>query len=109
MCRLWRQCSDERGMALVMALFTMAILLAAGTFLLRMSATEGDIAYNSMWAEGRFFAADAAINLGLDLVSPTVTTTQTASTTIESVNYQRNDNFAGRQPHPGYSLGRGRG
>ena len=110
MCRLWRQCSDERGMALVMALFTMAILLAAGTFLLRMSATEGDIAYNSMWAEGSFFAADAAINLGLDLVSPTVTTTPIASTTIGgSFTYQGNVNFSGTQPQPGYSLGIGTG
>ena len=109
MCRLWRQCSDERGMALVMALFTMAILLAAGTFLLRMSATEGDIAYNSMWAEGSFFAADAAINLGLDLVSPTVTTTPIASTTIGSFTYQGNVNFSGTQAQPGYSLGSGTG
>src|SRR5207247_2571267 len=107
MCRLWRQCSDERGMALVMALFTMAILLAAGTFLLRMSATEGDIAYNAMWAEGSFFAAVAAINPGLDLVSPTVTTTPMASTTIGRFTYQGNVNVSGMQPKPGASLGSG--
>ena len=43
MPRLWRQCRDERGIALVIALSIMILLLVGGVFLLRMSATEGDI------------------------------------------------------------------
>src|SRR3989441_7947187 len=70
---LWRQGGDERGMVLVIALFMMAILLMTGVFLVRMSSTEGDIAYNAMWSEGSFYAADAAINVGLDQITPTNT------------------------------------
>jgi hypothetical protein len=60
-----------------MAIFIMVMLLVAGLFLVRMSSTEGDIAYGSMWAEGSFFAADAAINVGVDQVTP-VNTNNTA-------------------------------
>ena len=59
MRRSWRHCTDERGIASVMAIFIMVMLLVTGIFLVRMSSTEGDIAYGSMWAEGSFFAADA--------------------------------------------------
>jgi hypothetical protein len=112
MRRAWQQCSDERGMALVMALFIMAILLAAGSVLVRMSATEGDIAYSTMWSEGSFFAADAAINVGLNQgVAPT---NQTASavtqTTIGgSFAYQGNVTFSGTNQQPGFALGSGTG
>jgi hypothetical protein len=112
MRRAWQRCSDERGMALVMALFIMAILLAAGTVLVRMSATEGDIAYSTMWSEGSFFAADAAINVGLNQgVTPTnVTTSAVTQTTIGgSFTYQGNVTFSGTNNQPGFALGSGTG
>jgi hypothetical protein len=64
----WRQCTDERGIASVMAIFIMVMMLVAGIFLVRMSSTEGDIAYGGLSAEGSFFAADAGINVGIDRV-----------------------------------------
>jgi hypothetical protein len=67
---LWRQCTDERGIASVMAIFIMVLLLVSGIFLVRMSSTEGDIAYGTMWAEGSFFAADAGVNVGIDRIVP---------------------------------------
>ena len=36
---LWRQCTDERGIASVMAIFIMVLLLVSGIFLDRMSST----------------------------------------------------------------------
>ncbi len=71
----WRQCTNERGIASVMAIFVMVMMLVAGIFLVRMSSTEGDIAYGSVSAEGSFFAADAGINVGVarvDLLPPLV-------------------------------------
>jgi len=61
----WRQCTNERGIASVMAIFIMVMMLVAGIFLVRMSSTEGEIAYGSVSAEGSFFAADAGINVGV--------------------------------------------
>ena len=71
----WHQCTNERGIASVMAIFVMVMMLVAGIFLVRMSSTEGDIAYGSVSAEGSFFAADAGINVGVarvDLLPPLV-------------------------------------
>jgi len=71
----WRQCTNERGIASVMAIFVMVMMLVAGIFLVRMSSTEGEIAYGSVSAEGSFFAADAGINVGVarvDLLPPLV-------------------------------------
>src|SRR5258705_12339653 len=71
----WRQCTNERGIASVMAIFIMVMMLVAGIFLVRMSSTEGEIAYGSVSAEGSFFAADAGINVGVarvDLLPPLV-------------------------------------
>lgn len=106
---LWRQCSNERGMALVVALFIMAILLVTGVFLVRMSSIEGDIAYNAMWSEGSFFAADAAINVGLDLVTPTLPATTISAQTLGNFTYQGSVQFSGTTQQPGYSLGSGTG
>ena len=52
----------------LMAIFIMVMMLVAGIFLVRMSSTEGDIAYGGLSAEGSFFAADAGINVGIDRV-----------------------------------------
>src|SRR3989442_15120376 len=64
----WRHCTDERGIASVMAIFIMVMMLVAGIFLVRMSSTEGDIAYGGLSDEGNFFAADAGVNVGIDRV-----------------------------------------
>src|SRR2546428_10240132 len=64
----WRHCTDERGIASVMAIFIMVMMLVAGIFLVRMSSTEGDIAYGGLSAEGSFFAAHAGVNVGIDRV-----------------------------------------
>ena len=112
MHRAWRQCTDERGIALVIAISIMALLLAGGVFLLRMSSMEGDIAYNTVWAEGSFFAADAAINVGIDQMGPTVSTWNPGSTTIgygNSFTYTPSLSFSGTQSQPGFSLGVGTG
>src|SRR5438874_12552800 len=111
----WRRCTDERGMALVMAICIMAILLVTGTFMMTMSATEGDIAYSSMWGEGSFFAADASINVGIDKgVTPTnLTTCDTAtctSTALGAFTAQAPTvQFSGTNQLPGYALGLGTG
>src|SRR5215470_16864693 len=76
---LWRHCIDERGIASVMAIFIMVLLLVSGIFLVRMSSTEGDIAYGTMWAEGSFFAADAGADANCFL-----NTTQRAGYSIGS-------------------------
>ncbi len=116
MRRLWRRCCDERGIALVIALSIMALLLVGGVFLLRMSSIEGDIAYNTVWAEGSFFAADAAINVAVDTIAPNVSNCAGASTPIgngysyQVLNTPPNPGcFAGAQQEAGYSLGRGTG
>jgi hypothetical protein len=82
----WRHFTDERGIASVMAIFIMVMLLVSGIFLVRMSSTEGDIAYGTMWAEGSFFAADAAVNVGFDQVTPANTNPAAQSLNFTGVN-----------------------
>ena len=84
---LWRHFTDERGIASVMAIFIMVLLLVSGIFLVRMSSTEGDIAYGTMWAEGSFFAADAAINVGIDTIVPGGPTCVQSSTALGAFAY----------------------
>jgi hypothetical protein len=104
MLRTWRRCADERGIALVIALSLMALLLVGGVFMLRMSSIEGDIAYNAVWAEGSFYAADAAINVGLDQMGPTVSSWNPGSTTIGgSFTYTPTVEFFSEQAAPGSS------
>lgn len=116
MLGIWRRCTDERGIALVIALSIMALLLVGGVFLLRMSSIEGDIAYNTVWAEGSFFAADAAINVALDMIAPNVQSCAGTPVAMGSgYSYQilhtapNTTCFAGTQQEAGYSLGSGTG
>lgn len=105
MYRVWRLCRDERGIALVIALSIMTLLLVGGVFLLRMSSIEGDIAYNTVWAEGSFFAADAAINVGLDQMNPTLSTWNPGTTTIGgSFSYTPSVEFLSEQAAPGNAM-----
>jgi hypothetical protein len=118
MHRAWRHCSNERGIALVIALSIMALLLVSGVFLLRMSSIEGDIAYNAVWSEGSFFAADAGINVAVDTIAPTVQDCTVARTALgggfdyQVQNFTPPANtgcFGGTQQQAGYSLGSGTG
>jgi len=113
---LWRYCTDERGIASVMAIFIMLLMLVSGVFLVRMSSTEGDIAYGTMSAEGSFFAADAGINVGVDRVVPGGPSCTSASTPIGAFAYSvasgtgaDSNCFLTTTQRPGYSLGSGTG
>jgi hypothetical protein len=111
---LWRHFGDERGMVSVVAIFIMVILLVAGVFLVRMSSTEGDIAYSAMWAEGSFHAADAAINFGLDQLSPassnpTATALSPAPPALGAFTPTGTIQFSGTTRQAGYSIGSGTG
>jgi hypothetical protein len=113
---LWRHCSDERGIASVMAIFIMVLLLVSGIFLVRMSSTEGDIAYGTMWAEGSFFAADAAINVAIDGMVPGGPTCVTSSTALGTFSYSiaagagaDANCFLNTTQRAGYSIGSGTG
>jgi hypothetical protein len=105
MHRVSRLLNNERGIALVIALSIMALLLVSGVFLLRMSSIEGDSAYNTVWAEGSFYAADAAINVGLDQMNPTVSTWNPGRATIGgSLSYTPSVEFLSEQAAPGSSM-----
>ena len=106
---LWRHGADERGMVLVVALFMMAILLMTGVFLVRMSSTEGDIAYNAMWSERSFYAADAAINVGLDQVGANTDPPPPAPLALDFFKATPTIGFTGPIRLPGYSMGAGTG
>jgi hypothetical protein len=113
---MWRNWTDERGIASVMAIFIMVLLLVSGIFLVRMSSTEGDIAYGTMWAEGSFFAADAAINVGVDTVVPGGPSCTTAATSIGAFSYSiaagpgaDANCFLTTSQRAGYSIGSGTG
>jgi hypothetical protein len=113
----WRQSVvDERGIATVMAIFIMVMLIVSGIFLVRMSSTEGDIAYGTMWAEGSFFAADAGINVGIDTVVPGGPTCVRSSTAIGAFAYTvqagpgaDSNCFINTLQKAGYSIGSGTG
>jgi hypothetical protein len=115
---IWRHCTDERGIASVMAIFIMMLMLVSGIFLVRMSSTEGDIAYGTMWAEGSFFAADAGINVGIDTVVPGGPTCVASSTALGSTGFAYSvaagtgadaNCFLNTTQRAGYSIGAGTG
>src|SRR5262245_38206834 len=113
---LWRHCSDERCIASVMAIFIMVLMLVSGIFLVRMSSTEGDIAYGTMWAEGSFFAADAGINVGVDSVVPGGPSCVRSSTSLGGFAYSvaagpgaDSNCFLNTTQRAGYSIGSGTG
>jgi hypothetical protein len=101
--------SDERGSVLVMAIFIMALLLAAGMIMLRMSTSETDIAYNTVWSEGSFYAAEAAIAIGIDQLGPTLVADVAVAATPIGNDYTRASNvqFLGAIQGSNYSLGSG--
>ncbi len=60
---------NQRGSALMIALFVMIALSVLGVALLTLSGTESNIAYNQLWAEGAFAAAESGIQTGLNHLS----------------------------------------
>jgi hypothetical protein len=108
---VWLRLSDERGAVLILALFTMVFLMVAGAFLLRMSSAETDIAYNTVWGEGSFFAAEAGLNVAVDQLGPTTVGLLNVGPTALDANhsYQGSAQFIGTSNQPGYSIGSGTG
>jgi Tfp pilus assembly protein PilX len=98
--------SDERGSVLVLALFIMALLMATGIIMLRMSTSETDIAYNAVWSEGAFYAAEAAIAVGIDQLGPTLVADVAMAAAPLTTDYNRMGNvqFLGATQNPGYAL-----
>lgn len=106
---IWLRVANERGTVLILALFIMVFLMVAGAFLLRMSSAETDIAYNTVWGEGSFFAAEAGLNVTVDQIGPTTVGVLTVAPTALGGNhsYQGNATFLGTSTQPGYSIGSG--
>lgn len=108
---IWHRCTDERGSVLILALYIMALLMATGAVMLRTSASETDIAYNTVWSEGSFYAAEAAVSVGVDLLGPTLVDSVALANTPLGTQYTRQGNiqFLGTSAQAGYSLGSGTG
>lgn len=60
----------EEGSALVIALLLMMLLLLLGGALLVTSEAESLISTNDEWSEGAFYAAEAAVQVAIDQLSP---------------------------------------
>lgn len=112
---------QPRGSVLLIALFVMLILSLLGVALLSLSGTEHHIAYNAVWAEGAFTAAEAGIQQGLNQLSAnTAVATQAIPATSLQARYsyrsgRRTDGgpqplaFAGARVEAGYSIAIGTG
>lgn len=112
---------NERGMVLMVALFVMITLSLLGIALLSLSGVEHNIAYNAIWSEGSFAAAEAGIQVGMNQLSPNpATATQAIAVTEIGGTYQYRSGRktdAGSQPlqyrgariESGYSMSIGSG
>jgi Tfp pilus assembly protein PilX len=65
---------NQRGSVIMIALFVMIVLSLLGVALLTLSGTESNIAYNALWSEGAFAAAEAGIQTGLSQLSANAAT-----------------------------------
>jgi len=63
----------QRGSVLVVAVLVMMVLSFIGMAIMTLSVTEHSMAYNSVWAEGTFAAAEAGLNLGINQLSANTT------------------------------------
>ena len=68
------QSRNQRGSVLMIALFVLIVLSLLGVALLTLSGTEQNIAYNALWTEGAFAAAEAGIQTGLNQLSANAAT-----------------------------------
>jgi Tfp pilus assembly protein PilX len=81
----------EKGSVMLVALFVMVILSMLGAVFLNLSNTESFVAYNALWSEGAFYAAEAGVQAGIDQLSPNMTTATAAIATTalgDSYNYR---------------------
>lgn len=117
--------NGQRGSVLMIALFVMIILSLLGTVLLTLSGTEHTVAYNAIWSEGAFSAAEAGIQRGLNQLSANPATSvrpipqSGSSLTIGSGYAYRSGrktdstpqqlSFKGSRVEPGYSIAIGTG
>ena len=120
-----RRSNSERGSVLVVAVLVMVVLSFLGMAIMTMSVTEHSMAYNMVWGEGAFAAAEAGINAGINQLSANTTN---AVNPIPSLNnkatiggsyeyYSGRKSDAGGQPlqfvtsrsEPGYSVAIGTG
>jgi beta-glucanase (GH16 family) len=109
------------GSVLVVALVCMLVLSILGTVFLGISVTEHNIAYNAVYSEGAFTAAEAAVQTGVaQLSANTTTSAQAIPVTAFATDYnyrsgRRTDatpqplEFSGKRVEPGYNLARGTG
>jgi hypothetical protein len=117
--------NGQRGSVLMIALFVLIILSLLGTVLLTLSGTEHTVAYNGIWSEGAFAAAEAGIHRGLNQLSANPTTSirpipQSGSSIAIGSGYayrsgRKTDStpqplsFKGSRVEPGYSIAIGTG
>jgi Tfp pilus assembly protein PilX len=106
---------------LVAAFLVMLALSFLGLALFSLSVAEHTMAYNSLWAEGAFAAAEAGINSGVNQLSPNTTSSvQPIPTTSIATAYtfrsgRRADpgpqplGFAGSRLEAGYTIAIGTG
>jgi hypothetical protein len=99
----------------------MVILSLLGAALLSLSAVEHNIAYNAVWAEGAFAAAEAGIQAGINQLGPTMTasTQAVAATNIGGTYTYRSGHktdsgaqpltYKGERVEPGYNIAVGLG
>ncbi len=115
----------ERGSVLVVAILVMMVLSFIGMAMMTLSVTEHSMAYNAVWGEGAFAAAEAGINVGINQLSANATTstkqipaTGTSVTIASGYTYRSGGKSdAGPQPvkfiktrtEPGYSIAIGTG
>jgi hypothetical protein len=104
----------------MVALFVMVILSLLGAALLSLSGVEHNIAYNAVWSEGAFAAAEAGIQAGINQLGPnsTASTQAVAATNIGAYAYRsghKTDSTAqaltynGERIVPGYNIAVGLG
>ena len=110
----------ETGSVLMISLMIMIILTILGMALLTLSGVEHNIAYNEIWSEGAFNAAEAGINAGINQIGPNSTTSIVAvpATNIGVYSYRsghRTDTtaqpltYSGERVEPGYNIAVGLG
>lgn len=110
-----------RGSVIVIALLLMALLSLLGMTLLTVAGLGHGTAFNAIWSEGALFAADAAVQAGMNQLSanPTTSTQAIPVASIGGVysfrSGRRTDSgpqplqFMGTRVEPGYSLAVGSG
>ncbi len=118
-CRL--RAGGEAGSVLMLALFVMVALSLLGLAMLTFSNVEHNMAYNGVWSEGAFAAAEAGVNVGISQISPnTATSTQAVPQATIATSYtyrsgRKTDSGAqplaynGERVEPGYNIAVGLG